>query len=130
MRSLVGITSAGYTKMKCKLLKNNTPLNQAIADSELWLGITIDFMTRGLKIEDPDVPIDYVFPEEEAVLVPNPIAIIKDSQNVAGAKAFVDFILSKERQELMSAQGVAPVRLDVIPPSGIPTHYSDKDYIV
>ncbi|MBA7566206.1 hypothetical protein ES708_07894 [subsurface metagenome] len=104
-----------------QIIKSNTPLNQAIADGELWLGITIDFMARGLKIEAPDVPIDYVFPEEGAVLVPSPIAITKDSQNIAGAKAFVDFILSKEGQELMSAQGVAPVRLDVTPPSGIPT---------
>jgi len=104
-----------------QIIESNTPLNQAIVDGELWLGITIDFMARGLKIKDPDVPIDYVFPEEGAVLVPSPIAITKDSQNVAGAKAFVDFILSKEGQELMSAQGVAPVRLDVTPPSGIPT---------
>jgi len=102
-----------------QIIESNTPLNQAIVDSELWLGITIDFMARGLKIKDPDVPIDYVFPEEGAVLVPSPIAITKDSQNVAGAKAFVDFILSKEGQELISAQGVAPVCLDVTPPSGI-----------
>ncbi len=46
---------------------------------------------------------------------------IMPSQNVAGAKAFVDFILSKEGQELMSTQGVAPVRLDVTPPLGTPT---------
>jgi len=104
-----------------QIIEGNTPLNQAIADGELWMGITIDFMARGQKIEDPNVPIDYVFPEEGAVLVPSPIAITKDSQNVAGAKAFVDFILSREGQELMSDQGVAPVRLDVTPPSGIPT---------
>lgn len=84
-------------------------------------GITIDFMTRGRKIEDPAVPIDYVFPEDGAVLVPSPIAIVKDSQNVEAAKSFIDFVLSREGQELMSAQGVAPVRLDVTPPSGIPT---------
>jgi len=104
-----------------QIIESNTPLNQAIADGELWMGITIDFMARGQKIKDPNVPIDYVFPEEGAVLVPSPIAITKDSQNIAGAKAFVDFILSKEGQELMSAQGIAPVRLDVTPPSGVPT---------
>jgi len=104
-----------------QIIESNTPLNQAIADGELWMGITIDFMARGQKIKDPNVPIDYVFPEEGAVLVPSPIAITKDSQNIAGAKAFVDFILSKEGQQLMSAQGIAPVRLDVTPPSGVPT---------
>ncbi len=104
-----------------RILESNTPLNQAIADGELWMGITIDFMTRGKKIEDTNALIDYVFPEEGAVLVPSPIAIAKDSKNTAIAKVFVDFILSKEGQKLMSAQGVAPVRLDVTPPSGIPT---------
>jgi len=98
----------------------NSPLNEAIADGELWLGITIDFMVRALT-EDPAAPIDYVFPEEGAVLVPSPIAITNDSQNIAGAKAFMDYVLSKEGQELMSAQGIAPVRLDVTPPEGIPT---------
>ena len=104
-----------------QIVESNTPLNQAIIDGELWMGITIDFMTRGRKIEDHNVPIDYIFPEEGAVLVPSPIAIAKDSQNVEAAESFVDFILSKEGQELMSAQGVAPVRLDVTPPAGIPT---------
>jgi len=104
-----------------QIVESNAPLNQAIADSELWMGITIDYMTRGKKIKEPNVPIDYVFPEEGAVLVPSPIAITIDSRNVEAAKSFIDFILSKEGQELMSVQGVAPVRLDVTPPSGIQT---------
>jgi len=104
-----------------QILEGNTPLNQAIGAGDLWMGITIDFMVRAQQAEDPAVPVDYVFPEEGSVLVPSPIAITKDSQNVAAAKAFVDFVLSKEGQTLMSAEGIAPVRLDVAPPSGIPT---------
>jgi iron(III) transport system substrate-binding protein len=104
-----------------QIIEENEALNQAIANGELLMGITIDFMTRGRKIENSNIPIDYVFPEEGAVLVPSPIAITKDSQNIEAAKAFVDFIISKQGQELMSARGVAPVRLDVNPPSGIPT---------
>ncbi len=85
-----------------QIVKNNTALNQAIADGELWIGITIDFMTRGKKIQEPNVPIDYVFPKEGAVILPSPIAITKESQNIPAAKAFMDFILSKEGQEFMS----------------------------
>jgi iron(III) transport system substrate-binding protein len=104
-----------------KIIKDNPSLDQAIADGELWMGISIDYLTRGRKIKYPNVPIDYVFPDEGAVLVPSPIAITKDSQNIEAAKTFVDFVLSKQGQKFMSAQGVAPVRLDVTPPSGIPT---------
>jgi len=104
-----------------QIVKCFADFDQAVADGELWMGIAPDFRVRAQKTKDPSLPIDYVFPEAGAVLVPTPIAIPKDSQNIAGAKAFVDFILSKEGQQLMSAQGQAPVRLDVIPPSGIPT---------
>ena len=38
----------------------------------------------------------------------------------AAAKAFVDFILSKEGQELATAQGFLPARTDVAPPAGFP----------
>ncbi len=104
-----------------QIVKGNTSLNQAIADGELDMGITIDFMVRDLKDKNPETPIDYIFPEEGVVLVPSPIAITKDCQNLPAAKVFVDFILSKEGQEFLSAQGITPVRLDVIPPSGVPT---------
>ncbi len=104
-----------------QIVKGNTSLNQAIADGELDMGITIDFMVRDLKDKNPETPIDYIFPEEGVVLVPSPIAIARDCHNLPAAQVFVDFILSKEGQEFLSAQGITPVRLDVIPPSGVPT---------
>ena len=104
-----------------QIVKDNTSLIQAIADGELDIGITIDFMVRDLKNKNPDIPIDYIFPEEGVVLVPSPIAITKDCQNLPAAKAFVDFILSKEGQEFLSTQRITPVRLDVTPPPGVPT---------
>ena len=106
---------------KLQIMKDDKSLNQAIADGELDMGLTIDFMVRDLKNKNPDTPIDYIFPEEGVVLVPSPIAITKDCQNLPSAKAFVDFILSKEGQEFLSAQGITPIRRDVTPPSGVPS---------
>ena len=106
---------------KLQIMKDDTSLNQAIADGELDMGITVDFLVRELKNKNPDIPIDYIFPEEGVVLVPSPIAIIRDRKNLPAAKVFVDFILSKEGQKLLSSQGITPVRLDVTPPSGVPT---------
>ncbi|GAH60649.1 unnamed protein product, partial [marine sediment metagenome] len=60
-------------------------------------------------------------PEDGVVLVLSPIAIVRDCQNLPAAQVFVDFILSKEGQKLLSSEGITPVRLDVTPPSGVPT---------
>ncbi len=59
------------------------------------MGITIDFAARKLLKETPDAPIDYVYPEAGVVMVPSPIAIFKDSQNIEAAKVFERYILSK-----------------------------------
>lgn len=104
-----------------QILKDNTSLNQVIANGELDMGITIDFVTRELKNKDPNIPIDYIFHEEGNILIPCPIAITKDCQNLPVAQDFVDFILSKEGQEFLRTQGMNSVRLDVTPPSGVPT---------
>jgi iron(III) transport system substrate-binding protein len=104
-----------------QIIKGNTSLIQAVADGELDMGITIDFMVRDLINKNPGTPIDYIFPEEGVVLVPSPIAITKDCQNLPAAKVFIDFILSKEGQEFLTAQGITPVRRDVTPPPGVPT---------
>ncbi len=104
-----------------QIISGNGTLIQNIADGQLDMGLTIDFMVRDLKNKNSDISIDYIFPEEGVVLVPSPIAVTKDCQNLPAAKAFVDFILSKEGQEFLSDQGITPVRLDVTPPSGVPT---------
>lgn len=104
-----------------QIVKGNTSLIQAIADGELDMGVTIDFMVRDLINKNPDISIDYIFPEEGTVLVPSPIAITKDCQNLPAAKIFIDFILSREGQEFLTAQGITPVRRDVTPPPGVPT---------
>jgi len=67
--------------------------------------ITIDKISKGANIE-------LVYPPEMLV-IPSPIAIIKDTPNVEAAKKFVDFLLSKEGQTILAAEGTLPVRADV-----------------
>jgi iron(III) transport system substrate-binding protein len=66
-------------------------------------------------------PVDYVWPEDGTVSIPSPVAITSGSKNLDGAKAFVDFCVSKTGQQLMVRDGVIPVRPDVAPPEGMPT---------
>ena len=79
-------------------IQTNPQTTQRIADGELDMGITIDNTVRKLLMENPGAPIDYVNPEAGVVMVPSPIAIFKDSQNIEVAKVFVRYILSKKRQ--------------------------------
>lgn len=105
----------------CRLPMGNGKLIDALAKGDLWMGLTIDFMVRGKISKNQGVPLDYVFPDDGGVLVPSPVAITKNSRNLPAAKAFVDFILSREGQQLLVAEGVAPVRLDIRPPKDIPS---------
>ncbi len=117
-------------------IQTSTKTTQRIADGELDIGITIDYTVRKLLKGNPDAPIDYVYPEAGVVMVPSPIAIFKDSQNIEAAKVFVRYILSKKGQAVLrDLGGFVPVRLDVTPPERITSITqlrvtpSDKDWI-
>lgn len=54
------------------------------------------------------------------VMVPSPIALLKDARNLDGAKAFDAYVLSQAGQTLLrDVGGVAPVRLHVMQPGDI-----------
>ena len=53
---------------------------------------------------------------QEMLVIPSPIAILKNSANVDAAKKFVDFVLSKEGQTIIANEGTLPVRTDVQTP--------------
>ena len=66
-------------------------------------------------------PVEFVFPEEGVSAVTEPVAILKTAQNPEAAKAFIDFILSEEGQELAAEQGYLPAHPDVAAPEGFPS---------
>lgn len=74
--------------------------------------ITLDKIKKGAKLA-------YVFPNE-ILVVPSPVAIIKGTPNLPAAKKFVEFLLSKEAQEIIAGEGTLPVRNDVKLHPGLP----------
>jgi len=64
--------------------------------------------------------VEFVFPSEGVSYVTEPVAILSTAQNPAAAKAFVDFLLSREGQELAAAQGYLPAHPEVAAPAGFP----------
>lgn len=67
--------------------------------------ITLDKIKKGAKL-------GFAFPPQ-IILSPSPVAIIKDTPNLSAAQKFVDFLLSKEAQEIIASEGTLPVRNDV-----------------
>ncbi len=102
------------------IVRGNSQAAAEIAAGAYSVGFTLDNMVRNLKKEGSQ--IDLVYPEDGAVLLPSPIAIIKTSKNIDAAKQFVDYVLSPEGQQaLVDFGGFIPVRSEVEPPAGAPT---------
>ena len=68
--------------------------------------IAIDKIKKGANM-------GIVFPKEMLV-VPSPIAIFKGTPNLKAAQKFVDFLLSKDGQAIVAAEGTLPIRADVV----------------
>jgi iron(III) transport system substrate-binding protein len=58
--------------------------------------------------------------------VTEPAAILSTAQNPAAAKAFIDFLLSPEGQQLAADQGYLPAHPDITPPEGFPARADIK----
>ncbi len=67
--------------------------------------ITVDKMQKGANI-------GFAYPKEMLV-IPSPVAIFKGTTNLKAAQKFVDFLLSKEGQEIVASSGTLPIRNDV-----------------
>lgn len=91
---------------------------KAVASGEKLYGMVIDYLPIREKVKGS--PVAFVFPEEGVSAVTEPVAILSTAKNPDAAKAFVDFLLSREGQELASSQGYLPAHPDVAPPDGFP----------
>ena len=100
------------------VVKSNGVVLNGIINGEYPVGVTLDYMVRQKKAAGE--PVDYNFPEDGVIVIPSPIAIMKDTPYPDAAKKFVDFLLSKEVQEWLVQKGFIPARTDVNPPSDVP----------
>jgi len=110
-----------FEKLKAQdtvAVRGNGAVVTAVASGEKPYGVLVDFMAFNAKAKGS--PIDFVFPAEGNPAVTEPVAILKTAQNVAAAKAFVDFIVSDEGQRLAVAMGYIPAKANVGMPSWYP----------
>lgn len=91
---------------------------KAVAGGEKLYGMVVEFLP--IREKAKGAPVDFVFPEEGVSAISEPVAILEGTQNPEAAKAFVDFLISKEGQELAASQGYMPAHPEVSPPEGFP----------
>jgi len=118
-----------FEKMKANggvQVKANNDAVQKLASGEFTLTPVLDYMVKELK--DKGSPVDYVVPREGAVMVVSPIALSKEARNTPGGKQFIDYVLSKEGQQMLSRQNVVSVRTDITPPPGVPSIQKIKGF--
>ena len=97
----------------------NGAVFQSVATGEKLYGIVIDYLP--IREAAKGSPVGFVFPKEGVSAVTEPVAILSTAKNPEAAKAFVDFLLSEEGQELAAAQGYMPAHPDVAAPAGFPS---------
>ena len=96
----------------------------AVNSGQVGLGVVIDFFAFSAKAAG--FPVNFVYPTVSTI-VPANIAIVKNPANGAAARAFVDFVLSPQGQELLLLKDIA--RLPVNPeiyakaPAGYPNPF-------
>ena len=81
----------------------NGDVLKQVAGGEKLYGVIVDYMP--IREKAKGAPIEFVFPKEGVSAVSEPVAILKSTKNPEAARAFVDFLLSKEGQELALKQG-------------------------
>lgn len=122
--TLTGSLPAGwdyYRQLKANEAQaggGNGDVLRAVATGEKLFGMIVDFMP--IREKAKGAPVEFVFPKEGVSAVSEPVAILKTSKNPNAARAFIDFVLSKDGQELALKQGYIPAHPGVALPAGYP----------
>jgi len=100
-----------------KLRGNGTKMGQGsgqvvddTASGDLKASLAVDYIT--VEKMEKGAPLGFMYPKE-MVVIPSPVTIFKGSPNVKAAQKYIDFLLSKEGQEMIASTGTLPIREDV-----------------
>ena len=98
--------------------QGNGTVLEAVARGEKSYGMIVEYMAMNAKKDGS--PVDFVFPKDGVSTITQPVAILKDSDNIEAAKVFVDWQLGQAAQEQSVEQGYFPILEGVTPPEGYP----------
>lgn len=106
--------------MKNMVVSNSSgAVPKFVNDGEASVGITLE--DNAFRYVAGGGPVRIVYPADGTVAAPDGIALVKGGPNPAEGKAFIDWCLGKEAQELLVDQmSRRPVRTDCKDPAGLP----------
>lgn len=96
----------------------NGPAIKAVAGGLAKYAIVVD--ANALRAKADGSPIDFIFPKDGVSFITEPVAILSTAKSPEAAKRFVDFLLSRQGQELAARQGNLPLDPAVASPEGFP----------
>ncbi len=99
-------------------VEGNGEVRNAVAEGSKSYGMVLDYMA--IEAAQKGSPVAWVAPKEGVVAFFQPIAILQGAANVEDAKKFINFLLSRQGQELAVKQGYRPLIANMAPPAGFP----------
>lgn len=82
-----------------------------VNDGEQAIGITLE--DAALRYKLGNAPVDIVYPSEGTAIAPDGMGLVKGAPNAENGKKFIDFIVSKDAQEVVVKAGRRSIRGDV-----------------
>lgn len=124
-----------FTLIEGKISTSSSNVYKAVADGEMAVGLSYEDPT--VKLLNDGANVEVVYPEEGTVFLPASVAVIKDAKNMENAKLFVDYVVSKEIQDVLGTTTTnRPVREDaetsenMKPLEDINTIQEDMEYVM
>ena len=81
--------------------------------------VMIAYENEAITAQQKDQPVDYTIPDQ-TILIENPIAVTSKSKNPEKAKAFLDYLLTPEAQQVFADKGYRPVNEQVAATANFP----------
>ena len=75
--------------------------------------VLIGYENEAIQAQDEGIELDYVLPDS-TIKIENPGAVTTEAQDPEAAKAFLDFILTDEGQQIFADYGYRPVTESVL----------------
>lgn len=94
------ITERFADNLQNKLLPKSGDVIEAVENGSLYLGITLEEIALKRMAEGADIAI--VYPREGTSAVPDGSAILKNAAHAANAGLFLDFVSSREVQQMIT----------------------------
>jgi iron(III) transport system substrate-binding protein len=103
-----------YTRILDNMVLSNSSgaVSKFVNDGEATVGVSNEDTMLRFKVGGG--PVELVYPADGTSAIADVMALTATPANAAGGKAFIDFMLSKDAQEILDAAGRRSVRADVV----------------